>query len=250
MTEAIRIGVAGVRGRMGRAVVAMAEEREGVLVAAQFDHPGPTDQDLAACQVLIDFTTGAASADLAVRAAGAGRPALVIGSTGFSDQEEAAVRAAAQAIAIVKSGNFSIGVTVLKDLVEQAARKLGREGWDIEIFEAHHRHKRDAPSGTALLLAEAAALGRGEALGDIEVRTRDAITHPRRDGDIGFSVMRGGGLVGEHAVIFAAEEEILTLSHSARDRRLFARGAIEAAVWVAGREAGLYDMTDVLGLRG
>jgi 4-hydroxy-tetrahydrodipicolinate reductase len=262
MSDAIRIGVAGALGRMGRAVADVARTRGDLHIAALIGRPDATgdaaggppltaaERALGDCDVIIDFSTGPASAVLARRAAANGGPAMVIGSTGMSKREEAAVLAAADRLAIVKSGNFSIGVTILKDLVEQAARKLGREGWDIEIFEAHHRGKRDAPSGTALLLASAAALGRGEALRDIEVRTRHGIAGPRRDGDIGFSVMRGGGLIGEHAVVFAADEEILTLSHSARDRRLFARGAIEAAVWVAGREPGLYDMADVLALRG
>jgi 4-hydroxy-tetrahydrodipicolinate reductase len=261
MSDAMRIGVAGALGRMGRAVADVARTRADLHIAALIGRPDATgeaaggltlttaERALGDCDVIIDFSTGPASAALAMLAAASGGPALVIGSTGMSESEETAVLAAAGRLAIVKSGNFSIGVTILEDLVEQAARKLGRQGWDIEIFEAHHRGKRDAPSGTAMLLANAAALGRGEALRDIEVRTRDGITGARRNGDIGFSVMRGGGLIGEHAVVFAADEEILTLSHSARDRRLFARGAIEAAVWVAGREAGLYDMADVLALR-
>ncbi len=249
MSAAIRIGVAGALGRMGAAVAGEIADREGVAPAGQFGRPGATDEQLKSCDVIVDFTTGAASAALATRVAANGGPALVIGSTGLSAGEEAAVRAASTTIAIVKSGNFSVGVTILAGLVEQAARKLDRRDWDIEIVEAHHRLKRDAPSGTAWMLAQAAADGRGEALGDIAVRYRDGTAGPRRQGEIGFSVLRGGGIVGEHAVIFAAENEVLTLSHSARDRRLFARGAVEAAVWVAGREAGLYDMMDVLGLR-
>jgi len=249
MSVPIRIGVAGALGRMGRAVASLIAEREGVAIAGRFGRPGAADGDLAACDVIVDFSTAGASAALARRAAANGGPALVIGSTGFSPGDEEALRAAATSIAIVKSGNFSIGVTILAGLVEQAARKLDLKDWDIEISEAHHRLKRDAPSGTALLLARAAADGRGETLDDIAARGRDGATGPRRQGDIGFSVMRGGGIVGEHAVVFAAEEEVLTLSHSARDRRLFARGAVEAAVWAAGRESGLYDMRDVLGMR-
>jgi 4-hydroxy-tetrahydrodipicolinate reductase len=157
------------------------------------------------------------------------------------------MRAAAQAIPIVRSGNFSLGVNVLAGLVEQAARRLGPKDWDIEVFEAHHRRKVDAPSGTGLMLGEAAARGRRVRLADAQVRARDGITGERADGVIGFSVMRAGGIVGEHSVVFAAEDEILTFSHSARDRSLFARGAIEAARWVAGRPAGLYSMMDVLG---
>jgi 4-hydroxy-tetrahydrodipicolinate reductase len=249
MTVAIRIGVAGARGRMGQAVAEVVEARAGVLIAAQFGQPGATDRDLAGCQVIIDFSSASASTGLSQRAAAAGRPALVIGSTGFSDEQEAAVRAAAQTIAIVKSGNFSLGVNVLTGLAEQAARRLSAADWDIEIFEAHHRRKIDAPSGTARMLGEATAAGRGVALSEVAVRTRDGVTGAREAGAIGFAVLRGGGLIGEHSVVFAAEDEILTLSHSARDRRLFARGALEAALWVAGRGPGLYDMMDVLGFR-
>jgi 4-hydroxy-tetrahydrodipicolinate reductase len=137
----------------------------------------------------------------------------------------------------------------LAGLVEETARRLAADGWDIEVFEAHHRRKVDAPSGTALMLGEAAARGRNVRLADVEARARDGITGARADGAIGFSVARGGGIVGEHSVTFAAEEEILTLSHSARDRALFARGALAAARWVASRPAGLYDMKDVLGFR-
>ena len=260
MSEAIRIGVAGALGRMGRAVAAAVEAREGVQIAARFDRAAGEDlvgrdEALASVQAVIDFTTGEASADLARAAAaradsGLGAPALVIGSTGFTPEAEDAVARAAGRVAIVKSGNFSLGVNMMLGLVAQAARALDGRAYDIEVFEAHHRRKVDAPSGTALMLGEAAARGRGVALGDAAVRVRDGITGPRDEGTIGFSVMRGGGIVGEHSVVFAAEDEILTFSHSARDRSLFARGAVEAALWVAGRPPGLYDMQDVLGLKG
>jgi 4-hydroxy-tetrahydrodipicolinate reductase len=186
---------------------------------------------------------------LAALAASAGGPALVIGSTGLSEPEETTLRAAAQSIAIVKSGNFSLGINILAGLVEQTARRLGPEIWDVEVFEAHHRRKRDAPSGTALMLGAAAARGRGEALIDVAAPPREGAGEARRQGDVGFAVMRAGGIIGEHAVVFAADDEILTLSHSARDRGLFARGALEAALWVVGRPPGLYDMIDVLGFR-
>jgi 4-hydroxy-tetrahydrodipicolinate reductase len=140
-----------------------------------------------------------------------------------------------------------LGVNMLMGLVRQAARALPAQGYDIEVLEAHHRRKIDAPSGTALMLGEAAAQGRGIKLSDAAVHGRDGITGERRSGDIGFAVIRGGGIVGEHSVLFAAEDEVLTLSHSAIDRGLFARGAVEAAAWLAGRPAGLYDMQDVLG---
>jgi 4-hydroxy-tetrahydrodipicolinate reductase len=256
----ISIGVAGARGRMGRAVAAAVEARSGLILTALFDKAGSEgsvvdgrglvsrDLALGGCDVVVDFTIGSASADLARACAHRGGPALVIGSTGFSQADEAAVADAAQAIPIVKSGNFSLGVNLLLGLVAQAARALPASAYDIEVFEAHHRRKVDAPSGTALMLGEAAAQGRQVALPAVEARARDGLTGPRIEGQIGFSVMRAGGIVGEHSVIFAAEDEILTLSHSARDRSLFARGAVEAAAWLAGRPAGLYDMQDVLGL--
>ena len=255
----IRIGVSGALGRMGRAVAEAARARPGLTLGALFDRPGSEgetvagltlvsrDDALAACDVIIDFTIGEASAELARAAAQRGGPALVIGSTGLSDAAEAAIAAASARIAIVKSGNYSLGVNVLMGLVAQAAQILAARDYDIEIFEAHHKRKVDAPSGTALMLGEAAAKARGGALKDLQVRVRDGLTGPREPGSIGFSVVRGGGVVGEHSVLFAAEDEILTLSHSARDRSLFARGAVEAAAWIKGRPAGLYDMQAVLG---
>ena len=244
---------------MGRAVAEAVEAREGLALTALFDQPGSEgaavdgrvlvsrDLALGACDIIIDFTIGSASAALASDCARRGGPALVIGSTAFSDADEAAVAAAAAHIAVVKSGNYSLGVNVLLGLVAQAAWALPGHVYDIEIFEAHHRRKVDAPSGTGLMLGAAAAKGRGVDLKAVEARARDGLTGPRREGDIGFSVLRGGGIVGEHSVVFAAEDEILTLSHSARNRSLFARGAVEAAAWLAGRPPGLYDMQDVLG---
>ncbi|HYF22353.1 MAG TPA: 4-hydroxy-tetrahydrodipicolinate reductase [Caulobacteraceae bacterium] len=247
MSAPVHIGIAGARGRMGRAVSQVLEQRDGSIVALRFDRG--EEPDLNHCDVVIDFTTPEASVALAERCAATGRPALVIGSTGFTPEQNAAVAEAASRLAIVKSGNFSLGVNTLIGLVEQAARKLSEQAWDVEVFEAHHRRKADAPSGTALMLGEAAARGRGEALEALRAGPREGITGPRQAGSIGFSVMRAGGIVGEHAVVFAAEDEILTLSHSARDRSLFARGAVEAALWAAGRAPGLYDMQDVLGFR-
>jgi 4-hydroxy-tetrahydrodipicolinate reductase len=257
----IRIGIAGARGRMGRAVADAVDARQGLTLTALFDQAGSegseaegrvlVSRDLAldACDVIIDFTIGAASAALARDCAARGSPALVIGSTAFSEADEAQVMAAARDIPIVKSGNYSLGVNVLLGLVAQAARALPANVYDIEIFEAHHRRKVDAPSGTGLMLGEAAARGRDADLKAVEARARDGLTGPRPEGEIGFSVMRAGGIVGEHSVVFAAEDEILTLSHSARNRSLFARGAVEAAAWLAGRPAGLYDMQDVLGMK-
>lgn len=239
---------------MGRAIAAIVETRDDMAVAARFDRPGvegeglvEMDAALAAADVVIDFTLGSASAALAERCAARGGPAMVIGSTGFNGDELVRIAAAGERIAIVRAGNFSLGVNMLMGLVAQAARALPERDYDIEVFEAHHRHKVDAPSGTALMLGEAAASGRGVGLAQVARRTRDGLPGARPPGEIGFSVLRGGGIVGEHSVTFAAEDEILTLSHSARDRGLFARGAVEAARWVATRPPGAYDMQDVLG---
>jgi len=256
----LRVGLAGALGRMGRAIAGALDGRADAKLAIAFDRPGTEGRtfgalklgaaaDIARCDVAIDFSSGEASARLAEIAAERGAPALVIGSTGWTDAEEVRLQAAASRIPIVRSGNFSLGVNILAGLVEAAARRLEAADWDIELFEAHHRRKIDAPSGTALMLGEAAARGRGVSLAEVEVRARDGITGPRPEGAIGFSVLRAGGIVGEHEVMFAADDEILILKHSARDRGLFARGAVVAALWVAGRPPGLYDMMDVLGFR-
>ncbi len=250
----VNIALAGASGRMGLAVARTLVGRSDAVVAARFDRPGAQgeglverDVALAAAEVVIDFTVPEASTALAEACAANGGPALVIGSTGFSDAQTARIAAAAERIAIVKSGNYSLGVNMLLGLVKQAAAALPASDWDIEVFEAHHRRKIDAPSGTALMLGQAAADGRGVDLGQVSDRARDGVTGPRVEGAIGFSVVRGGGIIGEHSVIFAGEEEVLTLSHSATDRGLFARGAVAAALWVRGRPPGLYDMQDVLG---
>jgi 4-hydroxy-tetrahydrodipicolinate reductase len=232
---------------MGRAVSQVLEERDNALAALRFERGD--EPDLSVCDVVIDFTTPEASVALAERAAAAGRPALVIGSTGFSADQLAAVEAAARRTPIVLSGNFSLGINVLLGLVAEAAAKLGPGGWDVEILEAHHRRKIDAPSGTALMLGEAVARARGSELRKLKADSREGVTGERPAGAIGFSTMRAGGIVGEHTVVLASEDEILTLAHSARDRSLFARGAVEAALWVAGKPPGLYDMQDVLGFK-
>jgi 4-hydroxy-tetrahydrodipicolinate reductase len=241
---------------VGRQVAAAVGADDRLALVAQFGRPGALgeglvsqDEALAAADVVIDFTLPAASVALAAACAERGGPALVIGATGFEPSQLAAIEAASAKVAIVRAANFSLGVNMLLGLVEQAARALGPDTYDIEIFEAHHRRKVDAPSGTALMLGEAAAKGRGVELGKVARRARDGITGPRATGEIGFAVQRGGDIIGEHSVTFAAEDEILTLSHSARDRSLFARGAVAAARWVAGRPPGLYDMQDVLGFR-
>lgn len=256
MADVIRIGVAGALGRMGQVLESLTAERADMALAARIDRPGASTasaltkpQDaLGLCDVIIDFSTAAASTELATLAAAAGGPAIVIGATGFTAEQETEIAAAAAKIAIVKSGNFSLGVNMLVLLVEEAARRLGPEAWDVEILEAHHRRKVDAPSGTALLLGDAAARGRGEAPETARLPERSGLSGARPQGGIGYASLRGGGIVGEHSVIFAAEDEIITLSHSARDRSLFARGALAAAVWVVSAPPGLYGMRDVLGL--
>lgn len=247
MSDIFHAGISGARGRMGRAVSAVLDAREDVVVAARFDRGESVDLKL--CDVIIDFSTPEASVDLARACAAAGGPALVIGSTGLSPEQEAEIERAADRIAIVKSGNFSLGVNILIGLVEHAAQRLDARDWDIEVLETHHRRKVDAPSGTALMLGEAAAAGRGRDLEDVRSAPYDGIVGAREPGAIGFASLRAGGVIGEHTVLFGSEDELLTLSHSAIDRSLFAKGAAAAAAWVRNRRPGLYDMQDVLGFR-
>lgn len=247
MSAIFHAGISGYRGRMGRAVSQVLDAREDVVVAARIDWGDPADLSL--CDVVIDFSTAEASVALAQAAAERGGPALVIGSTGFTREQEAELEKAGETIAIVKSGNFSLGVNILIGLVQHAAQRLDAQDWDIEITEAHHRRKIDAPSGTALMLGEAAAEGRFSDLAELQMKPYDGITGERPAGKIGFSSVRAGGIVGEHTVMFASEDEVLTLSHSAIDRSLFAKGAVAAAAWVRTRRPGLYDMQDVLGFR-
>ena len=247
MSAIFHAGISGARGRMGRAVSAVLDAREDVVVAARFDR-GETP-DLSLCDVVIDFSTPDSSVELAQTCAARGGPALVIGSTGLSPEQDAEILKAAETVAIVRSGNFSLGVNILIGLVEHAALRLDARDWDIEITEAHHRRKVDAPSGTALMLGEAAASGRDADLDDVRAAPWDGITGARESGKIGFSSIRAGGIIGDHTVLFASEDETLTLSHSAIDRSLFAKGAVAAAAWVRGRKPGLYDMQDVLGFR-
>jgi len=247
VSDIFHAGISGARGRMGRAVSQVLDAREDVVVAARFDR-GETP-DLKLCDVIIDFSTPEASVDLAQACAERGGPALVIGSTGLSPEQDALIEAAAEKIAIVRSGNFSLGLNILIGLVEHAAQRLDGRDWDIEVLETHHRRKVDAPSGTALMLGEAAANGRGRDLEDLKTAPYDGITGPREAGKIGFASLRAGGVIGEHTVLFGSEDELLTLSHSAIDRSLFAKGAVAAAAWVRNRRPGLYDMQDVLGFR-
>jgi 4-hydroxy-tetrahydrodipicolinate reductase len=252
----IKIAVAGALGRMGRVVTDSLSKDPAFALAGRFDQPGATGDGLtdaelaiAACDVVVDFTIAAASAELAPKVAAAGK-ALVIGSTGFDAAQLATIAEAARRIPIVRAGNFSLGLNMLMGLVNRAARALPAAGWDVEIVETHHRRKVDAPSGAALMLGAAVAEGRGVTLERTARKSREGITGERPVGEIGFAAIRGGGVVGEHSVLFAAEDEILTLSHSARDRTLFARGALAATRWIKGRPPGEYDMQDVLGMKG
>lgn len=247
MSDIFHAGISGARGRMGRAVSQVLDAREDVVVATRFDRGETPDLNL--CDVIIDFSTPEASVELARACAERGGPALVIGSTGLSPEQDALIEAAAEKIAIVRSGNFSLGLNILIGLVEHAAQRLDGRDWDIEVLETHHRRKVDAPSGTALMLGEAAANGRGRDLEDLKTAPYDGITGPREPGKIGFASLRAGGVIGEHTVLFGSEDELLTLSHSAIDRSLFAKGAVAAAAWVRNRRPGLYDMQDVLGFR-
>jgi 4-hydroxy-tetrahydrodipicolinate reductase len=265
----MKLAVLGAAGRMGQTLARAVAATEGCSLAAGIEAKGSpavghdlgevvglgplgipiTDNPLpvfAEVDGVLDFTTPNATVAFAGLAAQA-RIVHVIGTTGLSADDQAKIEAAARHASIVKAGNMSLGVNLLAGLTARVARTLGPE-FDVEILELHHRHKRDAPSGTALLLGEAAAAGRGIALKDHSVRVRDGDVGPRREGDIGFAVLRGGDVVGEHKVIFAAPGERLELVHIATDREIFANGAIRAALWARGQGPGLYSMQDVIGL--
>ncbi len=266
----MRVIVNGAAGRMGRMVVRTIHETGGLKVVGALERAGAptlgqdvgtlaglseplgvpvTDDPLALmldAEGVIDFAAPEASADMAALAAQA-RIAHVIGTTGLTEDLLAKIAAAARHAPIVRSGNMSLGVNLLAGLVRQAAAALGPE-FDIEIIEMHHRMKVDAPSGTALLLGEAAAEGRSVELSRHSARGRDGITGARKTGDIGFAALRGGTVIGEHSVIFAGQGERIVLTHHAEDRSLFARGALKAALWARGQKPGLYSMADVLGV--
>jgi len=269
MTEAPGIVVNGVSGRMGRMLVQVLAGSERARLVGALERPGHpwVGKDLGAmlgaapsgivvsddpaaalggAQAVIDFTAPAASVALAPVAMAAGC-AHVIGTTGLSAADIATIGAAAKSGVIVRAGNMSLGVNLLVALTRKVAAALDAD-YDIEVVEAHHRHKVDAPSGTALMLGQAAAEGRGISLPDHAVRGRDGITGPRERGAIGFSAIRGGDIIGEHDVIFAADGERLVLRHVASDRGVFARGAVKAALWAQGQPHGEYDMAAVLGL--
>ncbi len=265
----MRIAIAGAGGRMGRTLVRAIAETGGLVLAAALEQAGSpligqdagllsglgsngvllgadSDNALAHADAVVDFTIPAASSALAGRAAAAGI-VHVIGTTGFSADDEAKIGQAAQRTAIVKSGNMSLGVNLLAALVRRVARTLDQD-FDIEVLEMHHNRKIDAPSGTALLLGHAAADGRGIDLKARSVMAREGHTGARKAGDIGFATLRGGTVVGEHSVIFAGPAERIELSHKAEDRMIFARGALKAALWARGKKPGLYSMADVLEL--
>ena len=240
-----RIGIIGSEGRMGQALTALLEE-SAHDPAGGVDRDGDVDALAADCDALIDFSSpGALAANIA--AAKTAGIALVVGTTGLDDSHHAAIDEAAKHIPVLQTGNTSLGVNLLAHLVEKAAASLG-DDWDIEIVEMHHRHKVDAPSGTALLLGEAAAAGRGVDLAAKKDSGRDGITGARETGAIGFAALRGGTVAGEHAVMFAGQQERITLSHQAENRAIFARGAVRAAEWLIGRAPARYTMNDVLEL--
>jgi 4-hydroxy-tetrahydrodipicolinate reductase len=265
----MRLVVTGAAGRMGQMLVKTIYETSGLVLTGALEREGSIalGEDaglLAGCgragvaistdalgallnaDGILDFSTPAASVEFAALAAQA-RIVDVIGTTGLSAEDLKRIAAAARHAAIVRSGNMSLGVNLLAALTRQVARALG-EDFDIEIVEMHHRMKVDAPSGTALLLGEAAARGRSVELSEHSARGRDGQTGARKIGDIGFASLRGGSVVGDHSVIFAGESERIELTHRAHDRTGFARGAVRAALWAHGRKAGLYSMADVLGL--
>jgi 4-hydroxy-tetrahydrodipicolinate reductase len=269
MSTDVRIGILGAAGRMGRALVREVAATGGCILAGACERAGAAELGrdagelaglpasgviihddplplFAGCDVVIDFTSPAAAVRNAELAA-QGHTAWVVGTTGLGDEAFAAIRRASEHTAIVQSYNMSVGVNLLAALVRQCAAQLGPD-WDVEIVEMHHRMKVDAPSGTAILLGEAAARGRGIDLAQHSDRGRDGITGQRQRGNIGFASLRGGNVAGDHTVMFAADNERIELTHKATDRLIFARGAVRAAHWAAAQKPGLYSMTDVLAL--
>ena len=267
--DKMRLVVVGAAGRMGQMLIKTIAESDDAVLSGAIERPdsaalgqdageaagwGPlgvaiTDDLLSAllkADGVIDFTAPAATVETAALAAQA-RIVHIIGTTGMTANDIVKVEAAARHAIIVRSGNMSLGVNLLAGLVQKVAQTLGAD-WDIEILEMHHRMKVDAPSGTALLLGEAAARGRDISLADHGVRTRDGHTGPRKTGDIGFAALGGGSVIGDPSVIYAGPGERVELTHRAEDRGIFARGALRAALWARGRKPGLYSMFDVLGL--
>ncbi len=269
MAGDVRIGVVGCAGRMGQMNLRQIAATPGCAVAGAAEVAGhetvgrdagelagmdalglpilgDSREMMTAVDVVLDFTIPEATTVHAGMAAEMG-VALVAGTTGLSPEQEAVVAEAAQTVPVLRAANTSVGVTLLSALARKVAETLGPE-FDIEIVEMHHRHKIDAPSGTALLLGESAAAGRNVNLGDVSQSGRDGHTGARESGAIGFAALRGGDIAGEHDVIFAAEGERLVLGHKATTRQIFAAGAVRAALWMHGKPPGLYSMHDVLGL--
>lgn len=264
----VAIGIVGCAGRMGRMVIQEVMATDGCHVAGGTEAPGgPVGKDLgglvgeepmgvtvgddpaalfAAAEAVIDFTVPAATR-LHAAAAGESGTAYVVGTTGLSGDDQAAIDQAAQSAPIVQAPNFSVGVNLLFALTKQVAAALGPD-YDIEILEMHHRHKIDAPSGTALGIGKAAAGGRGVPLDSVARYAREGETGARPSGEIGFATLRGGGVIGDHTAMFANEVERLELTHKAGSRGIFAGGAVRAALWLQGKPPGLYGMADVLGL--
>ncbi|MEN9392309.1 MAG: hypothetical protein RLZZ104_652 [Pseudomonadota bacterium] len=240
-----KIGIIGSNGRMGHALVSAIEEA-GLVHAGGIDKDGDLAALVAASDILVDFSSPHALESNLSACIAAGKP-IVIGTTGLEERHHWLIDDAAQDIAVLQTGNTSLGVTMLAALVREAASRLGPD-WDIEIVEAHHRMKVDAPSGTALLLGEAAAAGRHVDLASHSERGRDGITGARREGAIGFASLRGGTIAGDHQILFAGNEESITLSHRAENRMIFARGAVKAACWLQAQNPGRYTMPQVLGL--
>ena len=257
----ISCALSGAKGRMGQMIAQTAAQASDIEIVGGLEYVGSpavgesfgtgqivaTPAELAGADVIIDFSRPEGTMALLEAATAAGQ-ALVIGTTGLSEAQEAEIAKAAAQIPILYCANTSIGVNLLLKLVQQAAKALGPE-WDIEIVETHHNQKIDAPSGTALALGHAAAAGRNVSLDAVRDAGRDGITGARKEGDIGFAVMRGGNVAGEHSVVFFGEDERIELTHIANQRAIFARGALTAARFIAAQKtAGLYHMEDVLGL--
>jgi 4-hydroxy-tetrahydrodipicolinate reductase len=262
-----RVAIHGAAGRMGRNLINACLERDDLELTAALEHAGHpalghdaailaggeavgvpvTDEiDAAVFDVAVDFSRPAGTLALLAHCQQRGAP-LVIGTTGFSPEQRAQLGTAAQSLALLVAPNMGVGVNLLLGLVEKASRALG-EAYDAEVIEAHHRHKVDAPSGTALGLGEAVARGRDADLGERAVYAREGQVGERERGEIGFASVRGGDIVGEHTVLFAGDGERIEITHHASSRMLFARGAIRAAAWLAPQRAGLFDMQDVLDL--
>jgi 4-hydroxy-tetrahydrodipicolinate reductase len=267
--SAIRVAIAGASGRMGRMLVEAALRDEGVTLAAAFDRPGnplvgrdagelagapcgvaiigDARAAIASADCLIDFTRPEGTLDHLALAAELGK-AVVIGTTGFSPEDKARIAAYAERIPVVLAPNMAVGVNAVFKLLELAARILN-SGYDVEIIEAHHRYKVDAPSGTALRMGEVVARELGRDLAECAIYGREGVTGERRAETIGFSTIRGGDVVGDHTVLFAGIGERIEITHKSASRMPYALGSLRAARFLAGRQAGLFDMQDVLGLR-